>query len=131
MLLINCLERLDAFFGPDNALNCPNGLGWSFLPEFRAALSSFRHVAILGASRKFAVLWSKYWRCMPEKKGPIYFDVFAAFFRMCGARLPAWPGSGAGSTEAGLRGRLGQDPPILGGAGEGGSGVNSKMVGLA
>ncbi|KAK8034141.1 hypothetical protein PG993_009136 [Apiospora rasikravindrae] len=84
VLLINRLERLDAF-GPDAALECPYGPGW--FPQFRAALSSFRHVAvdfpacwsILGASRRFAVLWGKYWRCMPEKKGPINFDVFSAF----------------------------------------------------
>ncbi|KAK7967985.1 uncharacterized protein PG986_002262 [Apiospora aurea] len=62
-LLINRLERLDAF-GPDNTLECPSGLGWFFFPEFRTALSSFRHVdvdfpacwSILGASRKVAVL---------------------------------------------------------------------------
>lgn len=84
VLLINRLERLDSF-GPDAGDCCPCGPGW--FPEFRAALSSFRHVAvdfpacwsILGGWKTFAVLWGKFWRCLPEKKGPINFTVFSAF----------------------------------------------------
>ncbi|KAK8058117.1 hypothetical protein PG994_008565 [Apiospora phragmitis] len=83
VLLINRLERLDAF-GPD-ARDFPSGPGWfpSSGPRCRPSATSRSTSRPAGRSwaRRAAspCCGGKYWRCLPEKQGPINFTVFSAF----------------------------------------------------